>query len=168
MQDQPLNSLERAKLLMFGVLAIPPVVFLVGLLPAIVLGLGVYLMKKHQDFANLQAAIYVIRAYLWIPVIALPLYLFGEFLLVYFLGEGFLDIVLDRYCVRGDSYDCVGPFGDVEFVACLLLIAAFAFYLIMVEWLLYRPLRAHAQWVERHGIFSSSPQETSESASLGS
>ena len=61
--NQPLDSSDQGKLLIFSMLMVPSVVFLVGVLPAIFLAFGIYMMKKNQDFSSIDTAAHYIKRY---------------------------------------------------------------------------------------------------------
>lgn len=63
MNNQPLSSNDQAQLLIFITLLIPSVFFLVGVIPAVFLGLGIYLMKKNQSFSSIQTAVKYFKGY---------------------------------------------------------------------------------------------------------
>lgn len=63
MDNQPLSSNDQAHLLIFIILFIPSVFFLVGVIPAVFLGLGIYLMKKNQSFSSIQTAVKYFKGY---------------------------------------------------------------------------------------------------------
>lgn len=50
MKDQPLSSNELSKIVIFVLLSIPSIVFLVGIIPALFLVFGVFMMKKAEIF----------------------------------------------------------------------------------------------------------------------
>ena len=55
--NQPLDSSDHGKLLIFSMLMVPSVVFLVGVLPVIFLALGIYMMKKNKHFSSIDTAV---------------------------------------------------------------------------------------------------------------
>lgn len=57
MQSQPLSSNDQGKILVFILLMIPSLIFMVSIIPAIILGFGVYMMKKTQDFSHIDTAV---------------------------------------------------------------------------------------------------------------
>ena len=61
--NQPLESSDQGKLLIFSLLVVPSVVFLVGVLPAIFLWFGIYMMKKNQDFSSIDNTILYTKYY---------------------------------------------------------------------------------------------------------
>ncbi len=52
-----MNSGDQGKLLIFSLLMAPSIIFLFGVIPAIFLGFGIYMMKKNQDFSSIDTAV---------------------------------------------------------------------------------------------------------------
>jgi len=126
LQDQPLSSNEQSKLLIFSLLLAPTIFFLVGVIPAIFLAFGIYMMKKNQDFSSIDTAVKNFNGYIWLVIIlGLALSLF---------------ILFDHY------YE--------EFFISLLIPAIAFGYLVAVEALFYNPLKKHSKWVAANGILS--------------
>ncbi|MDP2407325.1 MAG: hypothetical protein U1D36_07525 [Hydrogenophaga sp.] len=136
MQNQPLSSSDQGKLLIFTLLLSPSVVFLVGAIPAIFLAFGLFMMKKNQDFSNIETAVTNFKGYVWFALIGcvLSALYWGN---MYFNQE-------DRW----HSYD------DKFFISLMFAVVAFA-YLIAVDFLFFKPLKVHSGWVSVNGIFSS-------------
>ncbi len=67
--NQPLDGSDQVKLLIFSLLMVPSVIFLFGVLPAIFLGFGIYMMKKNQDFSSIDASVKIFRGYFWLLII---------------------------------------------------------------------------------------------------
>ena len=63
LRNQPLDGSDQGKLLIFSLLMVPSVVLLVGVLPAIFLTFGIYMMKKNQDFSSIDTAVLYINNY---------------------------------------------------------------------------------------------------------
>ena len=131
MANSPLTSNDQAKLLIFTLLLAPSIIFGAGVIPAILLIFGIYMMKRNHDFSHIDVAFKNFRRY-------------TLFLLVGALIWSIL-WALQEY--------------NREWFAPLILISipAFAYY-IFVDHLFYRPLKSRYLWVEKNGIFSS--QET--------
>jgi hypothetical protein len=73
MTNQPLSSGEQGKLLLFALLFAPTVIFLVGIIPAIFLGFGIFMMKRNQDFSSVETAVRYFKVYCWIGLIGCSL-----------------------------------------------------------------------------------------------
>ena len=67
--NQPLDSSDQGKLLIFSLLMVPSVIFLFGVLPAIFLAFGIYMMKKNQDFSSIDTAVKNFKVYVWLSLI---------------------------------------------------------------------------------------------------
>jgi hypothetical protein len=67
--NQPLSSGDQIKLLVFALIFAPTVGFLVGIIPAIFLVFGLYMMKKNQDFSSIETAVTYFKGYTWLVFI---------------------------------------------------------------------------------------------------
>ena len=85
MKNQPLNSSDHSKILIFSLLLAPSVVFGVGAIPALLLGFGVFMLKKNEDFSHIETAVKTSKVYI-------TLLLTGCVLAVLYLGSSlFMD-----------------------------------------------------------------------------
>ena len=132
LHDQPLSSSDQGKLLIFLLLLAPSVFFLVGVIPAIFLVFGIYMMKKNQDFSSIDTAVKNFKGYTWLALIGCAL--------------------TSLYWGYNRWY-----YDDVFFIS-LIFFAASIVYLFAVEFLYYRPLKEHSEWVVVNGIFSTKPK----------
>ncbi|MBO2671616.1 SHOCT domain-containing protein [Shewanella algae] len=138
MQNQPMSSADQGKLLIFSLLMAPSLIFLFGIIPAIFLGFGIYMMKKNQDFSSIDTAVKNFKGYTWIALI-------GCSLSSFYWGNKYFNEENSWY------YD------DEFFVSLMFTGIAFA-YLIVVQVLFYSPMNRHREWVEVNGIFSTKPK----------
>ena len=146
LRNQPLDGSDQGKLLIFSLLMVPSVVLLVGVLPAIFLGFGIYMMKKNQDFSSIDAAVKIFRGYFWLALIV------GIFVMFSFLVKA---VGCSEYCNRESE----------DFVTSLLLgVAIPIVFLFAVNHLFYSPLKRHSEWVAVNGIFSGNPKSDIKSA----
>ena len=134
MQNQPLTSGDQGKLLIFSLLLLPSLVFLFGVIPAIFLAFGIYMMKKNQDFSSIDTAVKNFKGYTWLALIVCSLSS------VYF-GN--------KYFTAEHSYDY-----KWEFSISLVSVAISFAYLVVIQILFYTPLSKHSEWVSVNGIFS--------------
>ncbi len=147
MTNQPLNSGEQGKLLIFTLLFAPSVFFGVGAIPAIFLGFGLYMMKKNEDFSSVETAVKYFNGYL-----LLVLVVFVSRSL--YIGFGF------RYEYASNGFNILHSEVWIGFV-----FAAIAFtYSILVQMLFLNPLKSHREWVVVNGIFSSKPKSAMQSS----
>ena len=124
---------------------VPSVVFLFGVLPAIFLGFGIYMMKKNQDFSSIDTAVRYFERYIFLSLIV------GIVVMFFYMEQ------LVR-CSR-----CMYEFE--EFALSLLLgVATPIIYLIAVNTLFYSPLKRHSEWVAVNGVFSTKPKSDIKSA----
>jgi hypothetical protein len=141
--QDPLNSSDQGKLLIFSLLMVPSVVFLVGVIPTIFLAFGIYMMKKNQDFSSIDTAVKYFKRYLWLAIIV------GVGVSIYFLG---------RWLDHQSSYRL-----EELFISLIVLAIPMA-YLIAVNTLFYSPLKEHSEWVAVNGIFSTKPKSATKSS----
>lgn len=136
-ENTPLASNDQAKLMIFTVLLAPSVVFFVGIIPAIFLVFGIYMMKKNQDFSHIEIAFKNFqRLTLWLSV------------------GGLVWSVLWAL-THGTRYgDWLGPLAFMS-------IPAYA-YRLAVDHLFYRPLKSRYMWVEKNGVFSNTRKSSTQ------
>ncbi|MCZ2720184.1 SHOCT domain-containing protein [Marinomonas sp. 15G1-11] len=143
MQNQPMSSGDQGKLLIFSLLMAPSLVFLFGIIPAIFLGFGIYMMKKNQDFSSIDTAVKNFKGYTWLALI-------GCALSSIYWGN--------KYFSAEDSW----YYDDEFFISLMFAGIAFA-YLVVVQVLFYSPMNRHREWVEVNGIFSTKPKSYNDS-----
>ena len=143
--NQPLDGNDQVKLLVFTLLMLPSVVSLAGVLPAIFLGFGIYMMKKNQDFSSIDASVKIFRGYVWLALIV------GIFIMFYYLVKA----------AGGSEWHRES---ENFFISLLLCVAIPIIYLIAVDHLFYSPLKRHSEWVAVNGIFSGKPKSDIKSA----
>lgn len=74
MTNQPLTSNDHAKIVAFILLFLPTLlVFGVGVIPAIFLSFGIFMMKKNKDFSHVETAVKICRIYIILSFPILPL-----------------------------------------------------------------------------------------------
>ena len=78
MQNQPLNSNDRGKLLTFALIFTPSVVLLFGAIPGIFLAFGFNMMKKSQDFSYIDTAVKYFKGYFCLVMVVCLLGSFYE------------------------------------------------------------------------------------------
>ncbi len=140
MQNQPLSSNEQAKLFIFSLLLAPAVFLIIGVIPASFLVFGFYMMKKNEDFSNIETAVRNFKWYTWLGLI-------GSLLSALVWGSKFLGEEKQMYSSS-----------EGLFIISLLLAGISLLYLISVHFLFLNPLKSHSEWVVINGIFSSKPK----------
>ena len=146
MINQPLNSSEQAKLLIFTLLMLPSIVLLVGLIPALFLSFGLFTMKKNESFSHIETAVRHFNRY------------FG-----YFLGGCICFIAYYSSTYGYSNYYYNYPLGwkyEGNFIGVSFLAVISVCYLIIVKVLFLNILKAHSEWVPVNGIFSSKPKNS--------
>ncbi|MEZ9042656.1 SHOCT domain-containing protein [Vibrio sp. 10N.247.311.47] len=134
MQNQPMTSNDQGKLLIFALLFAPSVVFMVGIIPAIFLAFGIYMMKRNQNFSSIETAVKNFKGYTFLVLIVCTLSSI-------YWGS--------KYFSEENSW----YYDDEFFVSLIFSGIAFA-YLVAVQVLFYSPMNRHREWVESNGIFS--------------
>ncbi len=140
-----MSSGDQSKLLIFSLLFAPSIVLLVGVIPAIFLGFGIYMMKKNQDFSSIDTAVKNFKGFTWIAFIGCA------------LSSVYWGI---KYFTPEQSW-----YYDDEFFGSLTFAGISFAYLIMIQVLFYSPLNRHREWVEVNGIFSTKPKSDKASKS---
>jgi hypothetical protein len=138
MKNQPLNSSDQSKILIFSILLAPAVFFIVGMIPALFLAFGIFMMKKHEDFSHITTAVRNFRGYT----------------LLLLLGSILFAAYFATTLNEEDSWER----HDEEFIVSLVAISICVVYLIAVKILFLNPLANHDSWVETNGIFSNKTQ----------
>jgi len=144
LRNQPLDGSDQGKLLIFSLLMVPSVVLLFGVLPAIFLGFGIYMMKKNQDFSSIDTAVNYFKIYFWLSIVV------AVFILFFWYDDW-------TTCLRMEAARwCRWRLDNVFFSLLGAVIAII--YLIAVNILFYSPLKRHSEWVAVNGIFSKKPK----------
>ncbi|MFT7229329.1 MAG: hypothetical protein ACI8PW_001932 [Methylophilaceae bacterium] len=129
MQNQPLSSNDQSKILIFSLLLAPTVVFGVGVIPALFIGFGIFMLRKHEDFSHIETAVRNAKGYF--GLLSVGLILAGIIMSITDTRDWYLFII----------------FSSIPFA-----------YLILLKALFFKPLKSHSEWVEKNGIFSSKPK----------
>jgi len=136
LKNEPLNSTEHTKILIFLFLAIPTVLMLVGILPVLFLAFGFIMMKKNNDFSSVEVSVKIVKIYCHLMLV-----LFFSLL----LWEIFYNFV---------SYDLI----ELMVIIPLGILLPYSYY-FAVEYLYLRPLKTHQGWVTQNGVFSKEPKD---------
>jgi hypothetical protein len=144
LQNQPLSSGDHSKIVIFILLFLPSIGFLVGVIPAILLIFGIFMMKKNEDFNHIKTAVKICRGYIFVCVL---------------IGVGFVLYHGSFYATEptGYSYDMA------MFFVWLSITSVSALYLVFISKLFFNPLSQHKEWVEVNGIFSTKPKSGKDS-----
>jgi hypothetical protein len=145
--NQPINSSDQSKILIFGLLMLPPIGFLVGVIPALFLLFGIYMMKRNEDFSHVATAVRNFRGYVTLILIGCAIY---AAICATTLNEK------DDWNRR-----------DKEFYISLAYSGICIAYLIFVKSLFLSPLSKHSEWVELNGIFATKPKDPSDAVAFG-
>ena len=147
MSNQPLNSSDQSKILIFGLLMLPSIGFLVGVIPTLFLAFGIFMMKKNEDFSHVSTATRNFRGY------------------VYLILAGW--IILAAYGATTSNAEDLWDRLDEEFIIPLVFAGICIAYLVFVKHLFINPLSKHSEWVEINGIFATKPKNSSNTVALG-
>jgi hypothetical protein len=135
--DQPLNSSDQSKILIFGLLLVPTL-FFVGVIPVIFLTFGVWMLKKNEDFSHIETAVRNVRAYCFVVFAGCALFA------VYYANR--------VWQAEADDWDRKYY---ADFVIGWTVAAAIALaYFTLAKVLLLNPMRGHEKWIETNGMFS--------------
>ncbi len=134
MQNQPLNSSEQGKLLIFILLMIPAMIFIVGIIPAVFLVFGIYMMKRNQDFSSVDTAVKYFKGYTYLAMI---------------VG------VISMFIILGDNgWRSANSMFELFLTLAFIFVVIPVVYLKAVQYLFYSPLKEHGDWVSVNGVFS--------------
>jgi hypothetical protein len=128
----PVRSNDHGKLFLFGLLLLPPTIFLVGAVPFLFFVFGFVMLRRNRDFGHLETAARNSKIYCWLFVI----------------GFGIASI---HYGSKKVEYS----YERDEAVLFLMFACIAAFYILATNFLVLYPLRKHREWIEQNGIFSS-------------
>ena len=140
MQNQPLSSGDHSKIVIFILLFLPSIGFFVGVIPAILLIFGIFMMKKNEDFNHIKTAVKICRGYIFVCVlvsVGIAMHLYID---LYRTGMSFSTLVL-----------------------LLIMMSIPILYLVFLSKLFFNPLSRHKKWVEVNGIFSTKPKSGKDS-----
>jgi len=144
MTNTPLSATEQSKVMIFTLMMIPIILmFGAGILPALFLGFGLFMMKKQKDFCHFETAVKNFNFVLYLACVILTL------IALYYVGE-YLSIPDDEYYLR--------PYAAQVIWICLVIFGITLAYVVAVRFLFLKPLQAHSDWVVSNGIFSSKPK----------
>lgn len=149
MINQPLTSGDHSKIVIFILLFLPSIFFGVGVIPAIFLVFGIFMMKKNEDFNHIETAVKIFRGYTF-----LPLLIWGGF--AFYYGYLYLTTEYTEDMYSWEKY-------DDKFYASLLVTSISILYLVFISKLFFNPLSQHKKWVEINGIFSTKPKSGKDS-----
>lgn len=128
--NKPFNSNDAGKLFVFALLIIPPTILIVGIIPALFLIFGLFMLRKSGDFDHIETAS---RNY-WIFCILAFLALIG------IAGHEFFEFMREESHYRSNYH-----------LKELILIAASSliplFYIGFMEILFLNPMRANKHWI---------------------
>lgn len=127
MINEPLDSNEQSKIILFFILSIPSIIFGVGIIPVALVIFGLYMMKKNNDFTPIDTITKTINTYIKIATFIAVLILIGVYLDLKHIGY---------------------------IISVFIVIAVGVFYLFIVNNWFYSPLQSHSNWVANNGIFS--------------
>ncbi|SEN89180.1 hypothetical protein SAMN04488003_1561 [Loktanella fryxellensis] len=150
MKNEPLIANEHYKIFLFLLLLIPSILLLVGIIPALALAIGYYLMKKNRDFSSIEASVKALNIY-W-KLIAVLTLIWAAVVALIFVVE-----------IRSNPGFWGNP-NEVDFGILAAwtvgLLATAAGHIFMAEHLYSKPLRNHSEWVVANGIFSNQLKTT--------
>jgi len=138
MNNQPLSSSDQFKILIFLLLLIPPVVFYgIGLIPAIFIGFGLFMMNKNKDFSYVVSAEKNFKIFFKIIMAIIVAILSLSFIIA---------VITNEFSSNADDFELV--------LGYLFSAGVCLAYIILSNVLFFDVLKAHSEWVEINGIFS--------------
>ena len=142
MQNQPLSSGDHSKIVIFILLFLPSIGFFVGVIPAILLIFGIFMMKKNEDFNHIKTAVKICRGYIFVGLlVSVGIIMYqGHYLITHQKSMSFFNLA-----------------------PLLILMSIPILYLVFLSKLFFNPLSRHKKWVEVNGIFSTKPKSGKDS-----
>lgn len=140
MTNQPLKSSDLIKIIfliiihiiMLLISVINPFFIIITMIPAIILLIGYYLMRRENDALIFSKTLTICKRYAWVIAIGLCL------------------VMVFQLYIEGYSFPEV-----MEYMAYTLLIPLAAFiYCLLINLLLKNPFEKHQNWIANKGIFS--------------
>ncbi len=142
MTEQPLNSIEQFKVMIFCFLLLLAIGVGVGVIPALLLTYGLYMMKRSRNFSHVEISVKVIKGYFLIVAAAL-----------------FITCVIGI----GSSGNITDPLEALlTLLVLVILLLVPILYIIFTDKLFLAPLSRHKKWVEVNDIFSHEPKPTND------
>jgi hypothetical protein len=138
MIEQPLNSIEQFKVMIFCFLLLPAIGVVVGVIPALLLTYGLYMMKRSRKFSHVEISAKVAKGYFFILLVATTA--ISLFALLFTSSKVSLE----------------------DLLAASLFILTPILYIIFIDKLFLDPLSSHKKWVEVNDIFSHEPKPTND------
>ncbi len=135
MINEPLNSNEQSKIILFFILSIPSIIFGVGIIPMALVVFAIYIMRKNSDFTLIETVTKTINIYIKAATFITTLILIGVYIDLQHIGY---------------------------IVSIFIAIAAGVFYLFIVNNWFYLPLNNHRDWVAENGIFATNKSVANE------
>ncbi|WP_122340421.1 SHOCT domain-containing protein [Pseudomonas caricapapayae] len=142
MTNTPMTSNQQIKLIIFGFLLLPSLVFLVGIIPVLLLIFGIVMMKKNQDFSHIETSARIYKFY------------------VYLFFIGFL--IFGLYCGEAIKTSHEWEHMREKMYASFIMCGIAIFYIMIMNFLFLNPLRSHSTWIEKNGIFSAKAKDVPE------
>lgn len=127
------NSNDAGKLFVFGLLVVPPTIFIVGIIPVLFLIFGLVLLRKTGDFGHIETA----ARYYKIFYLLVFLVLLG--ICVVNLAEYFKPLPDSWDRTRSKYFEVTVATGAFSLISL--------FYIAVMQVLFLRPLRANKAWV---------------------
>lgn len=134
MKNVPLTNSDYSKLLFFVFLLAPSLFYyFVGVIPAVYLAFGVFMMHKNKDFIFIDIAMKRYKFYCYALSAALAAY----------ATAAMLGLTGEHKWRREEE------FLTYIFLALLPLVS-----IKVTNFLFYKPLFSHSEWVSVHGVFN--------------
>jgi magnesium-transporting ATPase (P-type) len=153
--NTPLSSNDLAKILIFTLLMLPPVGLVVGVIPAIFLIFGIFMMKKTQEFSHIETAVRNVKIYLLIAIAIASLFA------LYWANQYFVVKQVDN----NSYYNNPSQYGEFLMTSILCSIIPTT-YFILLNMLFLVPLSNHREWVEKYGFFGSTMKRNNKDAEV--
>lgn len=125
--NEPLSAADQSKVVAFGVLLIPAIIFIIGIIPVLFIGFAVLMLYKNREFSYIETSV---KIFTW-------------------FAAAFCALLV----VMG-SYNILHTIYKDEGIAMLWTSLVPIAYIIIIRFLFLNPLTRHREWVQDNGIFS--------------
>lgn len=143
MNNNPLSSTDQSKIFIFSLLSLPLIFpFVVGIVPAVFLIFGIFMMKKNSDFSHITTAVRNTKIYTYLGLVVAACFALG-------------------YATTLGAEESWARQTEEFFVSCGAIILALV-YIQILNRLFYAPQLAHSSWVAENGIFTSKPRKSAD------
>lgn len=148
MTNHALSSTAQMRVGLFAALMMLAIALIAGILPALVLLWGWFMLRRNRDFAYVETSVTVVKGLLYLAIAGCVIAMLMN---VYWYAT--VDPIFFGNGYRREHVE----WGLLSLLAAGVPVA----YLLALHFLYLAPLRAHREWVEQHGVLATKPRALS-------